>query len=79
MKKEEKETSIHPKMKVTLADPKEMAEQRLVEKKRADKLNSMKIAMTYIEIQRMRKVTPEEAIEIADKFLKWLEEEEGEE
>jgi len=72
MKKEE-EVLIDPKVKVILANPGANPEDRLVEKRKNDKLSSMKIALTYIEIQRMRKVTPEEATEIADKFLEWLE------
>lgn len=43
------------------------------ERKRIDKLNAMRIAMTYIESQGMTKVTPKKATEIADEFLKWLE------
>ena len=43
------------------------------QQKRVDKLNSMRVALTYIEGQGMTKVTPKKAIEIADEFLKWLE------
>lgn len=46
---------------------------KLAEQKRMDKLNAMRIALTYIESQGMIKVSPEEATKIADKFLKWLE------
>lgn len=53
------------KAKITLGNP--------TEKKMVDKLNAMKIALTYIESQGMMKVTPKKATEIADEFLKWLE------
>lgn len=43
------------------------------DKKKADKLNAMRIALTYIEGQEKTDVTPEEATKIADKFLAWLE------
>ena len=43
-----------------------------INKKRMDKLNSMKIALTYIESQNL-KATPEKTIKIADEFLEWLE------
>jgi len=55
--------------KITLGNPAD----RRAEQKRIDKLNSMRIALTYIEGQGMIKVTPKKAIEIADEFLKWLE------
>jgi|GEM_PF-3488627 len=47
--------------------------EKLAAKKRINKLDAMKIAMTYIQDQRMRKMTPEKAMEIAGKFLVWLE------
>jgi len=53
------------KAKITLGNP--------VNQKRVDKLNAMRIAMTYIEGQGMTKVTPKKATEIADEFLSWLE------
>jgi len=51
--------------KIILGDP--------AEKKKMDKLNAMKIAMTFIGDRRMRKMTPKETTEIADEFLAWLE------
>lgn len=65
MKKEEISTKLGGhKAKITLGNP--------IQQKRADKLNSMRIALTYIESQGMIKVTPKKAIEIADEFLEWL-------
>jgi len=66
MSKEEIRTKIggHD-AKITLGNP--------VNQKRVDKLNAMRIAMTYIEGQDME-ATPEKAIEIANEFLEWLEE-----
>jgi len=65
----EEEFMIGPhKAKFSLRDPKDI----IAGQKRIDKLNAMRITMTYIEIQR-RKATPEQVKEIADKFLKWLE------
>lgn len=66
MKKEEIRTKIggHD-AKITLGNP--------VNQKRIDKLNAMRIAMTYIEGQGMTKVNPKKATEIADEFLSWLE------
>lgn len=69
-KKQESEeilTGKHP-LKVTISNPAD----KLAEQKRMDKLNSMRIALTYIEGQGMMKVTPKKAIEIADEFLEWL-------
>ena len=40
-------------------------------KDKLDKLNAMRIALTYVESQEAKK-TPEEVIKIADKFQKWL-------
>jgi len=67
----ENEVLMGKGMKVTLANPKEMLEQKLAEKERIDKLNAMRIAMTHIETQGL-KVDPKKATEIADEFLKWL-------
>jgi len=67
-KSEEILTGKHP-LKITVANPAD----KLAEQKRIDKLNSMKIALTYIEIQGMTKMTPKKATEIADEFLEWLE------
>ena len=53
------------KAKITLGNP--------ADKKKTDKLNSMRIALTFIEGQGMTKVSPKKATEIADEFLKWLE------
>lgn len=72
MKKEPKDilTEIGGrKAKITLGN----SIDRRAEQKRIDKLNSMRIALTYIESQGMTKVNPKKAIEIADEFLKWLE------
>lgn len=55
--------------KIILGSPEETA----AKKKRADKLTAIKIALTYIESHGGRKMTPEKAMEIADKFLAWLE------
>lgn len=66
MKKEEIRAKFGGhKAKITLGNP--------IQQKRADKLNSMRMALTYIESQDMTKVTPKKAIEIADEFLEWLE------
>jgi len=54
------------KAKIVLGTP--------ADKKRANKLSAMRITLTYVETQR-RKVTPEQSIEIAEKYLKWLEKE----
>jgi len=71
--KNEKEVLVKDaKIRMTLADPKERAKLTRTEIKKRDKLNAMKIAQTHIEIQNLT-VKPEEAIKIADKFLKWLE------
>lgn len=51
--------------KITFGNP--------TQQKRVDKLNAMRIALTYIEGQGMIKVTPKKATEIADEFLKWIE------
>lgn len=67
-KSEEILTGKHP-LKVTIANPAD----KLAEQKRVDKLNAMRIALTYIEGQGMMKVTPKKAIKIADEFLGWLE------
>jgi len=66
-KKEDEVTEIKlgsHKARLTLSDPAAM--------KKADKLSAMRITLTYVETQR-RKVTPEQTIEIAEKYLKWLE------
>lgn len=42
------------------------------DKKKVDKQIAMRMTLTYIESQR-RKATPEQTIEIAEKYLKWLE------
>ena len=55
--------------KITLGNPAD----KLAAQKRIDKLNAMRIALTYIEGQNMVEVTPEKATEIADKFLAWIE------
>jgi len=55
----------NPKMKVILGSKDS--------KKKQDKLNAMRIALTYIEGQGMVKVTPKKVIGIADEFLKWIE------
>lgn len=69
-KRKSEETLIEGhQLKVSVADPVD----KLAEKKRIDKLNSMRIALTYIEGQGMTKVTPKKAIKIADEFLEWLE------
>lgn len=47
--------------------------EREKEQKRINKLNAMRIALTYIEGQNLVEVTPEKATEIADKFLSWIE------
>ena len=69
MKKEKKEVKEFMlgghKAKITLGNPED--------KKKADKLNAMRMALTYIESQGMIKVTPKKATEIADEFLEWLE------
>ena len=68
MKKKEEPREITlggHKAKITLGDP--------ADKKKTDKLNAMRIALTYIEGQGMIKVTPKKATKIADEFLKWLE------
>jgi len=57
------------KLKVTVGGPGD----KLASQKRIDKLNAMKIALTYTERHGVRKMTPEKAMEIADKFLAWLE------
>jgi len=67
MKKKEEVEEIDlgsHKARITLGNP--------ADKKKNDKLSSMRIALTYIESQNM-KVTPKKAIKIADEFLKWLE------
>lgn len=72
MKKEEEMKEITlggHKAKITLANP----EDKVAEQKRVDRLNAMRIALTYVESQSMLKVTPKKAIEIADEFLEWLE------
>lgn len=71
MKKEEEIKEINlggHKAKITLGNPVD----RLAEQKRVDKLNSMRMALTYIESQAMTDVNPKKAIEIADEFLEWL-------
>ncbi len=71
MAKKEKDVSAN-QMRITVANPEEKAAEKLAEKKRVDKLNAMKIAMSYIEIQRL-KCDEKQTTAIADKFLEWLE------
>lgn len=70
-KSEEVLIGKHP-MQVTIGNPKDKAE-KCREKKMINKLNSMKIALTYIESQGMTDVNPKKATKIADEFLEWLE------
>lgn len=68
-----KEKEIRKKLgdvdaKIILKNPAEMAK----EQKRIDKLSAMRITLTYIETQSMRKVSPEKTMEIADKYMEWL-------
>lgn len=55
------------KAKIILGNPAD----KLAEKKRIDKLNAMKIAMSYIEIQGL-KCDEKKTTAIADEFLEWL-------
>lgn len=52
------------KAKITLKDPRAI--------KKQDKLNAMRIALTYVEGQQME-ASPKKVTEIADEFHKWLE------
>lgn len=61
------------KLELSIENPEETTVRKQVEKRRVDKLNSMRMSLTYVESQQMMEVTPEQVIGYADKFLAWLE------
>ena len=42
------------------------------EQKRKDKTTAMKMTFAYIDSQRKKKVSQEETMDIADKYVEWL-------